>query len=223
MLGAPGSLKSMTSLVWGLSLDLPVLMISLDTDAVTQGARVIAHLTGRDTAEIMADPSAYAGIVRASDLPVRAIDRPVAATDVDPILKALADYWGRPPSLVIVDDVSKLKMDREYQAYDEAFLTLHRAARRHHTVVLALHHLHRGDSMARRKQPKLSDGKYTGEYEAELVLGNWRPSPDELRISVLKNRFGEDDPEGGLYAKLYANPATVDIREQTYFETFRAV
>jgi hypothetical protein len=217
LLGAPGAMKSMLSLVWCLELGAPSRIISLDTDPLTQAARVVARLAGTTTKAVLDDPGKWAPWLLEQKSQMRLLHEPVQAEEIGQIMEADAEFWGQVPALVVVDDVSKLKMkDRSYQDFDGAMLELHRAAKKHQTVVLALHHLHRGDSSNRTKPIRLSDGKYTGEYEAEIVLGAWRPSEKEMRVAVLKNRFGVDNPNGGLSVQLHADPATVDIRDHEY-------
>jgi predicted ATP-dependent serine protease len=222
VLGAPGALKSMLSLSWCLELDGPTRIVSLDTDPATQAGRTIARLTGRKTSEILETPESkaqWAGWLREQELKVRFLNTPIAAEDVGDLIAADKEYWGETPGLVVIDDVSKLRMkERGYQDFDTAMLELHRTARKYNTVLLGLHHLHRGGSSARTQPISLHDGKYTGEYEAEIVLGMWRPEHNVLRVGVLKNRFGADDPTGKLYAELYADPANVEIRDRDFYQ-----
>lgn len=224
LLGAPGALKSILSLAWAYELmpEEPVLLISIDTDSKTQAARLVSLIEGGTVfwSEVLRDPLRWAARLSTLDLPLRVIDSPIAPSDLTEVIAACVEYWGRPPALVVVDDVSKLRMpERGYENFDTAMLELHRAARKHGTVVLAIHHLHRGDSSDRTKPIRLRDGKYTGEYEAEIVLGAWRPGVDshdsQLRIGVLKNRFAEDDPNGGKYADLFVNPGKAIVRDPT--------
>jgi hypothetical protein len=217
LLGAPGAMKSMLSLVWCLELGAPSRIISLDTDPLTQASRVVARLAHVSTKEVLDDPGKWAPWLLEQKTLVRLLHEPIQASEVGEIMEADAEFWGQVPSLVVVDDVSKLKMkDRSYQDFDGAMLELHRAAKKHQTVVLALHHLHRGDSSNRNKPIRLSDGKYTGEYEAEIVLGVWRPTEYEMKVAILKNRSGADSANGGLAVDLHADPATVDIRDRQY-------
>lgn len=214
LLGAPGAMKSMLSLIWCLELDEPTRIISLDTDPLTQAARVVARLAKVSTRDVLDEPVKWAQWLTEQRTKVRLLHEPIEAEAIGQVVEADAEYWGVTPSLVVVDDVSKLRMkDRGYTDFDTAMLELHRMAKRLKTVVLALHHVHRGESSARIKPVRLSDGKYTGEYESEIVLGLWRPTEHEMKVGVLKNRFGPDNPNGGLSAKLYANPATVEIRD----------
>lgn len=226
LLGAPGALKSTLSLAWAYHLmpAEPVLLISLDTDSKTQAARMVSLITGGAISweEVSADPLPWAEYLRMQDLPLRVFDLPIAPEDISEVISACIEYWGRPPGLVIVDDVSKLWMkDREYTGFDTALIDLQRAARRHGTVVLALHHVHSGDSMDRTKPVKLRDSKYTGQYIAEIILGVYRPTDDRLNVSVLKNRFAIDNPNGTLFVSLFADPAHAVIKDPDYWTDMR--
>lgn len=226
ILGAPGSLKSMFSLTWAYQLDKPVTLISLDTDPLTQAARLVAlHSGGRVlTSDVLESPTEWSEWLEDNPLPMLVVDQPVAPTDLAEILEAHSMYWGEVPAMLVVDDIASLAMkSRDYEGFDSTILELRRVARRYQTTVVALHHVHRGDSAARSHKLKMSDGKYSGEYVAETILGLWRPKPQEpeLRVSILKNRFGQDDPNGDLYARLYADPARCQIRDVDYFEGMR--
>lgn len=217
----------MWSLTWAYGLAArgePVVLISLDTDARTQAARLAClHAGGRVTLdEVLAEPDLWAAVLDAAELPIRVIDRPVTASEVGEIIRAYREWWGRPPALVVLDDVSKLRMEqRDYQGFDASLVELHMVARAEDTVILGLHHLHRGQSSNREQPIRLSDGKYVGEYEAEVVYGLWRPNARRLRVSIVKNRFGDDDPSGRLYVELYADPARVSIRDLDYWDVAR--
>lgn len=227
LFGAPGSLKSMLSLVWAISLGAPARLVSLDTDPLTQGARIISNLSGVRTGDVLGSPEQWGEQLESYQLPILALDTPVSAVQVDEIIRADTEYWGKAPELVVVDDVSKLKMEeRGYSGFDEAMLELHRSARRHKTVVLAIHHLHRGgeeQKVRRSRRPRMHDGKFTGEYEAPIVLGVWRPVEDRVRISVLKNRFGPDDPDGEMYTELMADPTKCQFRVPTQIESYQSM
>lgn len=213
----------MFSLSWAYRLGRPATLVSLDTDPLTQAARLVALASGNRirTSEVLEDPQAWSEWLEEHPLPLLAIDRPVAPTDLGEILEAHAMYWGEVPPMVVIDDIASLAMSsRDYEGFDSTLLELRRVARKYQTCVLALHHVHRGDSAQRTHRIKMADGKYTGEYVAETILGLWRPNPQlpELRVSILKNRFGEDDPTGNLYVRLFADPSKCEIRDQSYFE-----
>lgn len=213
-LGAPGACKSLSALVWGVELAKvgdPVRLISLDTDPLTQGLRVVANLTGHRVDHLAQEPKAWASMLRKQRLPVRVIDTPISPEDVDEILQADTEYFGKPPAICVVDDMRQVVRSPDYTTFEVGFNAIHRAARRNHTVVLALHHVHRGDSAAGKEPIHLSDGKYGGEYEAEIVLGLWRPIPTTLRVGILKNRFGLADPGGEVYVDLEVDPARVQL------------
>jgi hypothetical protein len=223
VLGAPGSLKSTFALTWALHIrPRRTVMISLDTDSRTQAARLVAALQQIPVADVLRDPVTWAGWLELLGLPIRVIDRTVSVEDLDEILRAMRAYWGAPPDLVIIDDLSKLRMEeRDYAGFDATMVEVHRLAREHGTVVLGLHHLHRGGSSNRDQPVRLADGKYTGEYEAEIVLGLWRPRADRLHIGVLKNRFAPDAPNGSLYVELIADPERCSLREAEWWDRVR--
>lgn len=226
VLGAPGALKSMFSLSWAYHLGAPTTLISLDTDPLTQAARLVAlHTEGKvTTSDVLASPAEWAEWLEDHPLPMLVVDQPVAPSDLGEILEAHTMYWGEVPKMLVVDDIASLMMkSRDYEGFDSTILELRRVARKYQTTVVALHHVHRGDSAARNHKIKMSDGKYSGEYVAETILGLWRPKPQEpeLRVSILKNRFGQDDPNGDLWARLYADPARCMIRDTEYMEDMR--
>jgi hypothetical protein len=227
-IGAPGALKSMFSLSWALGLqDQPSRLISLDTNSATQGARIVGALTGTKTDDVFANGPGWADWLRRQPLMMRVTDRPVDPKQVGEIVAADREYWGIPPALVVIDDLKKLILkDYEKQGLDAGLLELHRQAKKNGNVVLVLHHVVRkrsqdkgsgwgNDAQSRRRPVALFDAQYTGEYEAEIVLGVWRPVDNELRISILKNRNGEDDPAGQDYVSLYADA-------KTYYEALPA-
>jgi KaiC/GvpD/RAD55 family RecA-like ATPase len=219
VLGAPGSGKSLISLSWLLKLTKPSRLLSLDTDSRTQGARTVAALTGASTDEVMANPRRFVRVLddalRSHQL--RVLDRSINPRELRELIECDAMYWGEPPALVVVDDVSKfLTGERGFDAYDEAFARMHSAAREFDTVVMALHHIRRNTGSAAKidfaSNPiGMSDGRYGGEYEAEMVLGLWRPHPMVARVGVLKNRYGPSAPDGSLHVDLRVDPLRVQF------------
>ena len=220
ILGAPGVGKSMFSLLWALeqgrsTKDGPwTRLISLDTNAAEQAARVISWTEGIPASAVLEHPDAWARYFDDKEynlLVQTCILRPAQLAEVMEVDRM---YLGSYPDFVVVDDLSKMQMtDRSYTDYNTAFLDLHRVARSCGNVVAALHHIHRGDNSAGSRAIRLSDGVYGGEYEAEIVLGLWRPMPNTLRVGVLKNRMGAADPTGQVYVDLHVDYNMTQIRE----------
>lgn len=230
LLGAPGAMKSMLSLVWCLELGAPSRIISLDTDPLTQAARVVARLANVSTREVLDDPAKWAPWLEEQSTQMRLLHEPITAEEVGEVMEADAEFWGKVPALVVVDDVSKLKMkDRSYQDFDGAMLELHRAAKKHQTVVLALHHLHRGDSSNRTKPIRLSDGKYCVRIDTPILCADltWRPAGqlvegDEV-VAFDESLAGTKEHRGGRYRTASVTYAGVTYKRSSTIATDRGI
>ena len=226
VIGAPGALKSMFALNWALSMSAPSLYLTLDTSKQMQAVRVISNETGHSLHQVYSDMDDSGrrpdwvtwleGFDEGSFM--KMTSTPVTPVEVGDTVSAWTEYWGEVPVMTIVDDISKMKGVRDYQDYDEAVIELGRVAKKRNAVIMGIQHVNR-DGEDATKRPRLRAMKYTGEYEAAYVLGLWRPQPMVLRVSVLKNRTGEDDPNGNVYAALHADAPHVLIREQTHAES----
>lgn len=203
ILGAPGVGKSTVGIQWAYSIvDRPVLVCSLDTDLASQAIRVRAMLEDRSTAsvedEIESRPEGWDRFFETVRPQVRWSHVPMSADDLDELIVAETEFLGETPALVVVDVVGDLTRKEALEDYSESFKSLHRTARRRKTVVVALHHLRRGQAASGAVKFALDEGLYSGERGAEVVLGLWQPSPSTVIVSVLKNRMGRADRRGDL-------------------------
>lgn len=216
-LGAPGVGKSAFSLSWALSNDDPSLLISLDTDLSTQALRSAAIVHDVTIDQVKADPSRYARLLEVHPRirKVRAYDIGVTSRDVFDMVKAEEEFWGMPPSLTIVDNIANLIRDGGYEDYRRLFVELHRVARMADTCILALHHVGRQDAKATGQGQGLTlwSGHYSGEQEAEMVLGLYSKGDQDLTVQVLKNRSGRADPTGHLSTSLIFEKSKMLVRD----------
>ena len=224
-IGSPGIGKSAFSLNWALRSEQSCCLISLDTDLHTQGIRAAGILSGTDLSVISKAPEAWSDYLDKNARMVRAYDFSVDAQEIAEIVEADGEFWGETPALTIVDNVSNLVSDGDYQEYRRLFVDLHRVARKTNTCVLALHHVTR---KAKPGEPlQLNSGQFAGEQEAELVLGLWTGLTEDqkgrLNISVLKNRQGQADASGQMYVPLVFDQSTMTIRDETATDQARAV
>lgn len=216
VLAQPGQGKSALSLNWCLGIPEPSLLVSLDTDLTTQAIRAAAIDSGNSMAHVKQDPKAWALYLNRKAERVRAYDLNLGARDLLGLIRAEEEFWGSPPALTVVDNISNMVREGDYQEYRKLFVDLHRTARMGDTFVLALHHVNRGPAPG---QPlKMTDGQFSGEQEAEMVLGLWSKSEDLLNVSILKNRQGRADPAGSLYATLRFDKNNMQIRDLTQEE-----
>ena len=213
--------KSALALNWALGINSPSLLVSLDTDLTTQATRAAAIHSGRPMTEIKQAPKAWSLYLERQAERVRAYDISVQAKDILGLVNAETEYWGVAPELTIIDNISNLIREGDYQEYRKLFVDLHRIARLGDTFILALHHVNRGPGPG--APLKLTDGQFSGEQEAEVVLGLWTKTEGFLNVSILKNRSGKADPTGQLYATLRFEHENMQIRDLTQSEQAMAV
>lgn len=197
--GAPKAGKSAFTLAWALRTKEPTRLVSLDTPSQTQAARVAAHLTGRSVSDFFADRALLHDTLEAQSLSMLTLDRPLPPSQLGELIEADMEYWGERPALLLLDDVSRMELGtRGYEEWMKAYVDMAHTSHRTGTTIMAIHHFN-AVGMSRTIQPKMQYLQYAPGYLPEVVLGVWRPTDHELRVSVLANRNGEDDPDGGLY------------------------
>lgn len=233
VLAAGGVGKSAFALEWALSLGHPCLYVSLDTSLVDHGVRILARDTGLRVEDIQEghddDPddwsATWGDVLSELDYPARFCDIAQTAREVDELVAAETEYWGDAPLLVIVDNLGNLlEKDEGAAEYRRVLRELHmRVAKKHDTLVVALHHLRKLPPKQSRKDEddedleqgtkpvKLSDALYESDKEAQYVLGLWRPEPKRMAVGVLKNRMGPASRTGRLHTTLDADLAHMRI------------
>lgn len=214
-LGAPGQGKSAFALNWALKLKVPTLLLSLDTDITTQAVRTASLLSGTSMADIKDNAPAWAEYVERMAYRARTYDLMMQPKELANLVKAETEFWGKPPALTVVDNVSNMIQEGGYEEYRAVFTDLHRVARITETCILALHHIKRGGGSG---PLGLFAGQYSGEQEAEMVLGLWSPQPtpysqNVLNISIDKNRSGQAAPDGSFFVSMQFDKSTMSIKE----------
>lgn len=198
---------------WALGIKEPSLLVSLDTDLTTQAIRTAAILSGKKMKQIKASPVAWSRYVERHAQRVRAYDLNVNPRELLSLVRSETEYWGEPPALTVVDNVSNLLQDGNYEEYRKLFNELHRVARMGDTFILALHHVTRGAQSG--KPLTMTSGQFAGEQEAEMMLGLWAKDQESINVSVLKNRQGEADPSGQLHKTLRFERERMLVRDYT--------
>jgi len=214
-MGNPGVGKSVFTLNWALLADYPSVVISLDTDVHTQAVRAASILTGHEQSRVRDFPGAYSLLLKRKLKHCRIFDISLRTKDINDLLIAEEEYWGEPPPLVIVDNISNIVAETSYEAYRNVFIELQKVARMRDTFIIACHHIRRGSSTAKSQRLSLHSGQYAGEQEAEMVLGLWR-SDRGIEVGVLKNRNGIADPDGGLSFPVVLNGETMRVTERKW-------
>lgn len=211
-LAEPGVGKSAFSLNWAASITQPSLVLSLDTDLASQAVRLAAMTSGTPMDTIKQDPEVWADYLERKVKMVRMYDLSISSNELYGLLEAETEYWGHSPALTVVDNIGNLVRDGSFEDYRRAFSDLHRVAREFDTFVLALHHVRRNTNRGPLR-PTMASGQYTGEQEAEIVLGLFTEARDRLQVSILKNRSGQSDPNGEMHYPLHWNRDTMKLSD----------
>ena len=192
LIAAPNVGKSFLGLNWAVDLvnqGMPVLYHTTDTDYATQAKRFVALMKGIRIDDANGSAAAWLDEVV---LPLRWSQATVNIDTVDDLVQAEIEYLGETPALVIIDVANDIRKGEENVGnIRDVFSMLHKVARRHRCVVLAMHHVKRGAASSGKVKPSMDDGLYGGEQIAEVVLTLWRPNQDQLGLSVEKNRAGQ--------------------------------
>ncbi len=205
-IGAPGVGKSAFGLKWALGMEQPCLILSLDSDLMTQGARVVSAISGMPFTDVRKHAKEYQPFLRErfKQLPMM-IDYPVGPGEIGEVLEAFQEFYGHRPEIVVLDNLKDVVKSKTYEAYDDALRDIHRLARRHKTTFLVLHHINRGDGKrqqdvdvyAGKARPTLRHVQFAGDQDSEIVLGLWQSwTPwlgNSLMVSTIKYRFGPSD------------------------------
>jgi len=223
---APGVGKSFFGLAWAHRLGGPALVVSLDTDLRDQALRLVSMETGEKTIDVENASDSWVEWLAWQSFQARFCDFASTVRDVDDLVAAETSYWGQPPGLVVVDNAGNLLEGEESAAeYRRVFGALHRTAKRYGVCVLALHHIRRrktGNEEAVGTTPTfLGQSLYSGEQDAPIVLGLWRPQDDLLAVAVLKNRMGPANPGATLRATLRLDLQTASLEELSSVELYK--
>ena len=222
VIGAPTAGKSVFALNVAMSLDNPVLYLAMDS-APSVLSRVAALALGVEIGwvyEQLRDPIKKETIVsELSDAyPELFIHTgPITTENLDQRLEALTEILGHAPPFVVMDNLIDTIVPgythTDMGFYSNSLNELKRISMAHDTCIMALHHVTRRGSEHSNphglgtRALKMSDPLYSGEREAEHVLGVYHSAgKDKLMVQVLKQRDGDGDAQGGLEVGLLWHP-----------------
>ena len=225
----PGNGKSSLALDWARKLGVPSLYFSADSDAWTQAQRLAAGTTGGLISDVelrMEVDEQWAAEVLSSASHLRwCFDSAPTLGDIELELAAYTEVMGRPPELVVVDNLCDITHSEggegnEYATWKAILKELKWMARDSEASWLVLHHTNereerfdrQGESKRRSKCPSRTDvsGKVS-QHPAMVLTMQLGETPGSLYVCPVKNRHGKADPTGNDIAYLQFWPEYMKI------------
>lgn len=216
VVGQPGALKSMWAQWYADELDLPTLYFCADSDAHTALARLIAKRSGFKTDSVIAGMEsgglAYYEEWLADSKIQYCFDSGPTLQDMADELNAYVELWDAFPKLIIVDNLLNVEAEtgEDFGGMRLVSREVHRMARETGAAVLILHHMREiGDPAV--PQPR-SDIQGKVAQIPEMILSIAHDATEgAMKIALVKNRGGWNDPTGKQFFRLAARPESASF------------
>jgi predicted ATP-dependent serine protease len=207
--GEPGAGKSTLALALALRMNVPTLYLSADTNAHTMAMRLYSMITGESQQQaevaIEQDPeNAKRKLALASHI-YWSFDSAPNLGDLDDEIMAIEELLGRPPELIIVDNLMDVAMEggEEFGGMRSAMKELKFLARDTNAAVVVLHHTSESFKSDPTPPRAAVQGKVNQLPALILTVGQ---QGGLMAVSSVKNRYGKADPAGTSPVWLQFNP-----------------
>jgi predicted ATP-dependent serine protease len=207
--GEPGAGKSTLALALALRMNVPTLYLSADTNAHTMAMRLYSMITGesQQNAEISIekDPEAAKEKLGLASHIYWSFDSSPNLGDLDDECMAIEELLGKPPELIVVDNLMDVAMDggEEFSGMRGAMKELKFLARDTNAAVLVLHHTSESYKSEPTPPRAALQGKVAQLPALILTIGQ---QAGLMAVSSVKNRYGKADPSGSSPVWLQFNP-----------------
>lgn len=221
--GAPAVGKSAFALNLVIKSGARTVYFSADSGPMTQKARIVSILTGRETQEVLdamdADRSAFDNVVRQVSNIWWEFETNPTLDDIEESLKAYS-YLGAFPELVVIDNLLNVDLEdderTEHQDVERVLLFAQDVAVKTGACVVTLAHLTGAYEDGDVPPPK-SALRGKGAKTPVMNLNLYR-SGDDLGVIVAKHRNGPDDPkaEKPLFLKMDLSRMAIEDYPPSY-------
>ena len=108
---------------------------------------------------------------------------------------ALTELWGETPEIIVMDTASNVHMKdmSDNAEWQRVWLQSIEIARRFNSFFVFAHHVKQGPARGGKVAPEMNDGLWGSDQFSEFVMGLHQPRPNELSLTVRKNRTGPKD------------------------------
>jgi predicted ATP-dependent serine protease len=214
--GEPGAGKSTLALALALRMAVPTLYLSADTNAHTMAMRLYSMISGSsqmDAEKVLAEePEKARDVLSLAKHIYWSFDSSPNLGDLDDEVMAMEELLGRPPELIVVDNLMDVSMDggEEFAGMRGAMKELKFLARETNAAVVVLHHTK--ESYNSDPTPPRSAVQGMVNQLPALILTVGQQS-GLMAVSSVKNRYGKADPSGNQPCWLQFNPEYMYIAD----------
>ena len=216
-----GTGKSAFTLTQALKSGVPTLYFSADSDSYTQSVRSLAIMAGvsveaANKAVLSSNLGSMADALL--NIPIRFnYDASPSLDTIETCVEAYEEVYGEYPALIVIDNITNVRIggegdDDPFSGLEGLNDYLHTMARETGACVVGLHHVTGPYNDAEKPIP-LSGVKGQISRVPELILTLFRPGPNRIGVSAVKNRGGKADPSGNDFVELEFTGDMMRIRD----------
>lgn len=209
LVAPPGRFKTGLALNLAIKWSLEgqtVLYLAADSDPHTVGKRCVGILSGQSIEDV--EPDIKSGKYRSVLERIHTIHWEFRSMDIPSIerrLLASDQMYGAPADVVIIDNlINMVSSPGDWQGQIQFCKDANELAVAEQTHILILHHTHlpSGENAFSPLGESGVQGKITQFTRMALSMNCWR---DELKVAVIKNTNGPQDPSGQTWFPMHIN------------------
>lgn len=218
LVAAPGVGKTVISTAYEVQSGVRSLHLSADTDAHTTAVRLIQAQTGctLDEAELGKAEAAAWAMDALAGIEHLFFAFPSSPTEREIVgrLHAYREAQGEYPELLTIDNLGNVAFDdEEFAGQRRVMRELQAVALKTQTAILVLHHATGEHDDGNKPVPMSGISAKLSKFPG-LILTAHRSAYHEITISVVKNRFGEASPTGGVGFTLRAQTDRMQVTDE---------
>lgn len=221
--GRSGHQKSGFALYWVAQMGLPSLYFSGDMSAFQASVRLAQMQAGHTLDEVeagmMVPDRRRKYVEMVNQVPMTfSFGTPITWRKVDEELAAFVELYNTFPKVMVFDNLMDIEgAQSEYSGQMDAMQGISELSRATGATIFVLHHASDKGWAADQdpwKPPTRSEVKGGMAEKPELALTvALDPLSHTYRVSIVKQRMGPSDAQGGITAMMQADPARTQFRE----------
>lgn len=212
--GEPGAGKSALAMWYAARMNVPTLYFSADQDAHTSSTRLAALLTGQrvnDVAEGLSEGGAPAAYYESQLLDCQiefCFDSSPTIEDIADELDAYIEMWDSYPQVIVIDNLVNVEAEtgEEFAGLTLVMKELHRLARVANACVIVVNHVREEGKAPTVPAPRRQIHGKVSKLPEKIWTVAYDPSEKCMKIAIVKDRTGPQDPTGEMFYRLRANP-----------------